>query len=223
MGFDRQEALSRGVSMMGRAGFRGRGGGMAMEMDARVEGYEDALRSVRALANGKARINIIRGGIRAAGAVIAGIAEREAPRGGRGRVVPGYGYIGPGALKSTVRVSTRIVRGAGNLALAVGVDSVEGKVKAGKRAKGIFWAHLVEGGTRPHSLVPRGKRSVTVFFGGRPHTFVRGQKEPHHRGAAANAFMERAGRMGGAAAGRAFSEYVERRIARLAATGQVQS
>jgi hypothetical protein len=191
-----------------------------IQMRTTVQGYEEALRSVRGLASGKNRIGIVRGGLRAAVNVVRDQVAADMPVGTRGRTVPGFGFLQPGALKRTVRASTRIVKGAGDLSLAIGVDSVSGRVTVGKRNIGVYWAHFVEKGTRPHSLVPKGQSSFTGFYGGRAVRFVRGEREPHHPGSSPQWIVFAGGKKAAARAGEAFRRYVADRMRKLGETGE---
>lgn len=60
----------------------------------------------------------------------------------------GHVSVRKGNLRKTIRVTTRVSKGV-----------VVVQVKAGNPKKGVFYAHLVEGGTKPHTIRPhRGKR-----------------------------------------------------------------
>lgn len=190
----------------------------AIEIRGTAQGYEEALRSVRGLADGKKRISIVRGGMRAAVNVIRDQVIADMPVGKAGRNVPGFGFIGPGALKGTVRGSTRLQKGAGDMALAIGVDSVSGRVTAGKRKAGIYWAHFVEKGTRPHSTVPVGQRSYRANFGGRTLTIKRGVND-RHPGTRAQWIVFAGARKAASRAEAAFRDYVQARMRKLAETG----
>lgn len=115
----------------------------------------------------KIEANVVRAALRAGAVVLQKQAKAEAPVGEPSGIARNLG-LKSGALQSTVRVST-FKRGA----------NVMASVKAGDRKKGVFYAHMVEGGTIPHTI--RGKK--LLFF----NSMFR--KEIKHPGAKAMPFM----------------------------------
>ena len=79
-----------------------------------------------------------------------------------------------GLLAGTVRVTTR-KRG----------KEISAGVRIGNRKKGIFYAHMVLGGTRPHQITARGNGALRILGG----IIV---KKIQHPGARANPFVEQA-------------------------------
>lgn len=147
--------------------------------------------------------NIMRGALRAASKPIIRAAQATVP-------------VRTGTLKRSIRFSSR-----GFLD-----GSLRAEVKAGGaglRGRSAFYAHIVERGAKPHSLVPRGKDTVTVSMRGRVvRTLKRGVGEPHHKGFRARRYMARAAEASAAAASDAFADYVAQRL-RLVLVGAAQS
>lgn len=115
----------------------------------------------RALQNFPANVerNILRGGVRAGGVVYQHEAQALTP-------------VRSGKLRSSIRVSMRVKAG-----------QILARIIAGGRKKGdAFYAHMVEGGTKPHEIRPKGWKSL--FFAG---IFA---KVIEHPGARAHAFMK---------------------------------
>lgn len=120
----------------------------------------------------KLQMNVMRAALHAGARVIATEAKRLAPVGPpspEGAKLYG-GYAG--ALRDSVRVSTKIDKG-GKILSSVKVG--------GKSRKGadVFYAHMVEFGARPHSIkkgasLKSGKlQTGKLHPGTRPHPFVR--------------------------------------------------
>lgn len=121
----------------------------------------------------KIQKNILRGAMRAAAKVPLAVARETVPVGppsGEGaRLYGGH----RGALKESLRISTRS-RGT----------VVSAKVIAGGKTKSgadTFYAHMVEGGTKPHDIKPR--RHKSLFFAGLMRDIVK------HPGAKAQPFL----------------------------------
>src|SRR5882672_3366005 len=136
--------------------------------------------------------NIVRGGLRAMAVVVQIFARPLVP--------VGRGVIHPGAsasLADTLRVSTYRV---GRQLIA--------SVKVGNRRKGVFYAHMVLGGTKPHLIRAR-NQGVLRLSGG---VFV---KQVQHPGARAQPFLDTAFNASRDAAVRAGFDYVTERTKKL--------
>ncbi|MGQ5524257.1 HK97-gp10 family putative phage morphogenesis protein [Chitinimonas sp. PSY-7] len=107
--------------------------------------------------------NILRGALRAGAEVIAEDA--------RNRVV----HVS-GDLADSVRVSARVYRRAGKVVVSIKAGS-----QAGKGRKNVYYANMVEFGTRRHEIKPKYRRSL--FVAGVMRQLVR------HPGAKAKPFM----------------------------------
>lgn len=152
------------------------------------------------------RRKIIRGGLRAAGRQFILRARQLVPVSRPGtqkrQVVPGQRA---GDLRRSIRFSQpREAR----------IDArIYAEVKAGGRK--AFYAHMVEGGTRPHEIRPRKAKALAI--GGR---LVAGAVQ--HPGTRAQRFMARAAQQADRAASQAFAEYVRLRL-QLVMAGQARS
>lgn len=143
----------------------------------------------------KIEANILRGALRAGQKVIKDEAKLRCPVG-----IPStenaklYGAY-PGALRDSIRISTRFQNGV-----------VMVSVKAGNKV--AYYAHMVEYGTRPHDIFPVSAKSL--FFAGLNKEFI------HHPGAiAANkgrGFMRLALDTRAEAALQAAADYMTERI-----------
>lgn len=186
-----------------------------IELGQRVPGLDDAIKQLEAL-NDRERLNIVRGGLRAAAKIIADQAKADVPVGRTARKVPGYGLLQPGSLKRSIRVSSRARKAYDGQGLQVGAAGVTARVVMGNRKKGVYWAHFVERGTRPHRIAPKDGKGG-LFVAGR---WVR---RVQHPGAQARRTLEYAGMKAKSRAEEAFRAYCERRLERLlrtrAATG----
>lgn len=125
-----------------------------------VYGVENELRKLEQLPV-KVEVSVVRGALRAAGKKVEQVIQPRVPR-------------VSGDLVSTLRVSTR-KRGR----------TISATVKIGNRKKGVFYAHMVLGGTKPHLIRARGNGAL-VLHGG---VVV---KSVQHPGAPANDFMREA-------------------------------
>jgi HK97 gp10 family phage protein len=110
----------------------------------------------------KLETNILRGALRAGAKPMAQVARDTAPAETGGKH--------PGALRQSVRISSRVTAGV-----------VRATVKVGDKI--AFYARFVAGGTRPHLERPAGKKSL--FFAGISRDVV------HHPGAKPNDWMLR--------------------------------
>lgn len=137
--------------------------------------------------------NIVRGGLRAMAVVVQTSARPLVPV-GRGVTHPGASA----SLAGTLRVST----------YKVGKQMVA-SVKIGNRRKGVFYAHMVLGGTRPHLI--RARNGGMLAFWGIFTAQVR------HPGARANPFLDVAFNASRDRAVRAGFDYVTERTKKLIA------
>lgn len=165
----------------------------------RVEGADALILRLALLERGRAR-NIMRGGLRAAAVPLIARARQLVPISGldprnltaRGRVRGGKHNRRPGDLLRSIRFSSRGYRDG----------SLYAEVKAGGRR--AFYAHMVEGGTKPHEIRPRDAKALVVA--GRPVAKIK------HPGTRAARFMDRAAQQAGRAASQAFATYVATRL-----------
>lgn len=134
----------------------------------------------------KMEANILRGALRAGAMVIQQAAQANVP-------------TRTGRLRDTIRASAGIDKRVGR---------VTARVRAGgrktKRSEGAFYAHMVEFGTQPHDIKPRGRKSMVVA--GLLREIV------HHPGAAARPFMRPAMDASHAAAAQAVADYIRNRL-----------
>lgn len=152
-----------------------------------VEGFEELQQRVSSLPE-KLRGPIMRGAMRAALVELRKLARR---------------YVLPkrtGALYRSIRVSARSFRDG----------ALIGKVTAG--GPGAQHANLIERGTKPHRIVAKRARALTIGDG----RMVRSVRHPGHAG---RHFMARAAAEGARPASDAFSAYVHARIQRHMAAG----
>ena len=126
---------------------------MAAQFTVRIENI-DAIRQRLSGLSQRLRTNIMRGGMRAAVAVIRKLAREEAPRGRTGN------------LRRSIRVSTRSFRDG----------TVTGTIKAGGPV--AFYANIVEVGAQPHSISVT--RANALALG--PRTFVKAVDHPGFAG-----------------------------------------
>jgi len=154
---------------------------MAVQLNIKLQGF-DVLKQRLSALPGKLRRNIMRGGMRAAVAVIRGAVRNLVPVGRTGN------------LRRSIRVSTRAFRNG----------RIEGKVTAG--GKLAYYANIVEGGAKPHQIsVTRAAKALNL--GGRVLV-----KKVQHPGFQGRRFMERAANQSEAAASNAFAQYVNNRV-----------
>lgn len=124
-----------------------------------VEGAAEIQRALDALP-AKLEANVVRAALRAGAGVIRQQAQANVP-------------VKSGRLKGTLRVSS--YRRGSELTVSV---------KAGNVKKGVFYAHLVEGGTKSHFIKARKGKALAIGVG----HFVRGVLHP---GAKGSGFMAR--------------------------------
>jgi len=162
-----------------------------------VQGVDEVIRKLREFPV-KFEQNIVRGGLRAMAVVVKNAAQPLVP--------VGRGVLHPGAsasLADTLRVSSYGVGRrdrAGRTLIA--------SVKVGDRRKGVFYAAMVMGGTRPHLIRARYQGFLRLTGG----LFV---KSVQHPGARANPFIETAFNASRDAAVRAGFDYVTERTKKL--------
>ncbi len=173
------------------------------DVSVRLEGFDRLYRRTEGLEQ-RLRGNIIRGGVRAAVAVFARGVKRRLP-------------VKTGTLLASVRSSTRVKFGG---------QQVEGKVYIGSRvgggsrrgakgaARGAFYAHMLEGGTKPHEITARSARAIKLAEGyaqfGVNATFRGRVRHPGIRPMRTWAITRQAE---APAANAAFERYVEQRVA----------
>lgn len=147
-------------------------------MSLNIQGAEEIKRRLTELP-AKIEAKIMRGALRAGALVLQADAKAHVP-------------VKSGALRDTIRVSTRL---KGN--------TVSAKVTAGNRKKRVFYAHMVEGGTRPHEIKPKQKAlRIGNLFAPRVQ----------HPGARAKPFMRPALAASLTAAVSAIADYIRKRL-----------
>lgn len=108
----------------------------------------------------KVEQRVVRTALAAGARVVRDAAKAEAP-------------VRSGKLRGSIRVSTRARKG-----------QVTAGVRVGNLKTGVFYSHMVLGGTKPHSIVPRRGKGLRV--GNVP------RRRAEHPGAKPNDFMGRA-------------------------------
>jgi Bacteriophage HK97-gp10, putative tail-component len=177
----------------------------------KLEGFDAVRARVRGMPT-NIRGAILRGGVRAAVAVLARGVKRRMPE-------------KTGTLKKSVAVSARQFFGG---------DVVRGEVFIGNRVsgggrrgatgaeRGAFYAAILEGGAAPHEIVPKTARALKVAGGyaafGLGATFRARVKK--HPGVKAMRMWERTRTEDIGMANTAFEKYVEQRIDRYWNTGK---
>jgi HK97 gp10 family phage protein len=132
----------------------------------------------------KMETKILRGGLRASAAVFLTEVRARVP-------------MKSGELAKSLRISTTLRRGV-----------VSAKVVVGNKKKRVFYAHMVEGGTKPHVIRARPGKFLRVFGG----VFA---KRINHPGSRARPFMRPAFEAGVTGALDALSAYIRRRLDQL--------
>lgn len=122
----------------------------------------------------KVEQRVVRNALAAGARVVRDAAKAEAP-------------VRSGKLRGSIRVSTKARKG-----------QVTAGVRVGNLKTGVFYAHMVLGGTKPHSIVPRRGKGLRV--GNVP------RRRAEHPGARPDDFMGRAK----SSIGRALDTIVER-------------
>jgi HK97 gp10 family phage protein len=187
----------------------------AVFIRSRVTGYEEAYQTLKNVADVRERQNIMRGAVRQMARAVEKAARPEIPvrRSSEPRKVPGFAPLQPGALRSALKTRVKVRRG-NELSKAMGAFGVAGYVVAGDRKRGIYWAHFVEKGTRPHS------NAKNARMGRRGNRDRNQDARRGHPGTSAVKFMERAVQSTEALRARLFADYIEKRLAKLARTGR---
>lgn len=108
----------------------------------------------------KVEQRVVRNALAAGARVVRDAAKAESP-------------VRSGKLRGSIRVSTKARKG-----------QVTAGVRVGNLKTGVFYAHMVLGGTKPHSIVPRRGKGLRV--GNVP------RRRAEHPGAKPNDFMGRA-------------------------------
>lgn len=114
--------------------------------DIRVNGFADLQKFLDQLP-AKIETNVIRGALRAGAKSILEAAKQNVPVGepNRENVRLYGGYAG--ALRDSIRISGRINKKKGNVTV-----SVKAGGKSNKTGADVFYAHMVEFGTKPHII-----------------------------------------------------------------------
>lgn len=149
---------------------------------ARVRGFDELARLLDGLPD-KLERNVVRGALRAGLSEFRDEAQRHVP-------------VASGALRDSIRVSVRLRRGVPT-----------GTLRAGGRGKGktsVWYAHLVEFGTRAHEIKPKARKSL--FVAGLMREVVQ------HPGAQARPFMRPAWDAAHVRAVQAYAAYIRRRL-----------
>ncbi len=129
----------------------------------------------------KLETKILRGAMRAGATVILNEAKARVP-------------VKSGRLAKTLRISTSVKRGV-----------VTARVVAGNRKQGVFYAHLVEGGSGPHIIKARRAKYLRLHG----NVFI---KRLAHPGARKNPFLRPALDAGSGAALDAIAVYIRKRL-----------
>lgn len=133
----------------------------------------------------KLEAKILRGALRAGANVVLNEVRSRVP-------------VKSGRLAKTLRISTGVRRGV-----------VTARVVAGDRKRGVFYAHMVEGGTKRHTI--RGRRGKGLRIGGiEGRVIVTNRVE--HPGARARPFMRPALESSATAALEAVAAYIRKRL-----------
>lgn len=223
MGIDRQEAISRGVRIsdaqyQASDEFQSAGyGELETGIDRTIKrgavfvkltGF-DAAKARVSLMSARIKTSILRGGLRAAASVMArGVKKRMPSK--------------TGTLKASVRVSSRARLGGAYIEAKVSIGSrVAGGGSRGAvgAARGAFYAAILEGGARPHLIVPKSARALKVpdasaDFG------LKFRRVIYHPGVKPMRMWERTRSEDIGEANTAFDKYVERRIEAYWRTGK---
>ncbi|MBK7493596.1 MAG: HK97 gp10 family phage protein [Nitrosomonas sp.] len=119
--------------------------------EIKVKGL-DELQSFLDQLPAKVEANIMRAALRAGAKPILAAAKANVPVGEPSRKGAELYKHYSGALRDSIRVSARIDRREGKV-----TASIKAGGKVGKTGANVFYAHMVEFGTRPHSLSKNGK------------------------------------------------------------------
>lgn len=126
-----------------------------------LKGADEVVASLRGYPE-KFRMRVVRTALSAGSRIIRDAGRAEAP-------------VKSGQLRNTIRSTSRSRSRTGK---------VTASVRVGKKNKGVFYGHMVIGGTQPHNILP--KKGKGLKFG---TTF---RRSVIHPGAKANPFMDRA-------------------------------
>lgn len=113
----------------------------------------------------KIETNILRGALRAGARPIYQAAKQAAPVGDVSEIAKFKYKLYPGALRDSIRISARIDRRNRNI-----TASIKAGGKKRKTGADVFYAHMVEFGTRPHALSKGGE---VTHPGTAPRPFMR--------------------------------------------------
>lgn len=123
-----------------------------------VKGADEVIAELKAYP-AKIQARVVRNALAAGARVVRDAARGEVP-------------VKSGALARSIRVSSRTRKGVSTAS-----------VKVGNKAKGVFYGHMVIGGTQAHNILPR--KGKGLKFGNTYRSSVL------HPGARANPFMDR--------------------------------
>jgi len=134
--------------------------------EIRVKGLDELQKFLDQLP-AKMEANVMRAALRAGAKPILAAAKDGVPIGEPSRKGAAVYKLYQGALRDSIRVSSRIDKRTGK---------VVASIKAGGKVRGtgatVFYAHMVEFGTRPHSLAKNGKGEIN-HPGVTPRPFMR--------------------------------------------------
>jgi hypothetical protein len=171
-----------------------------------VKGFAELDKKLRSLPQ-RIQMNVVRGGVRAGAAAmrrqVLDLVPVGPPNAENIRLYGGY----EGALRDTVRVTSRVDKDAGMVKASVVAG---GTVK--KNGADVFYAHMVEYGTVAHTIKPATKKALT------PNAEVDGfagevfAAQVEHPGTQPTYFMTRSLVLGEEAFVRATREYIATRL-----------
>lgn len=136
-----------------------------MITDFKIKGYAELQKALDTLAP-RLEANIMRGALRAGAKPILEAARQNAPVGPANfeNITLYGGYAG--ALRDSIRISGRIDQKKGKVTVSVNAGG-----KSKKTGADVFYAHMVEFGTRPHYL--SGAKKGSHHPGTSPRPFMR--------------------------------------------------
>jgi len=165
-----------------------------MSRDINITGGDELFAALQELPL-KLEINVMRGAVRAGAKILLEDAKARVP-------------VKTGTLKDTIRISTGAKNGKIYAFVKAGSRVNNGGQKGKTGAdRGAFYAHMIEYGTAPHTILP--KNGGSLLFGGK---FV---KVIHHPGSAPHPFMRPSFYGKADAATQRISEYIGARLDKL--------
>jgi hypothetical protein len=175
----------------------------AFAYDVQIEGFEQVRERLRSLADNRTRLKVLRGGVGAMLRVFRGGMRRELP-------------YRTGTLRASVKTSSRGWQQRMEVSgrVYVGNRKAGGSAKGAKgAARGAFYAHMLEGGTKPHAI--HAKPGAMLKFG---NLYRRSVKHPGIRPMYTWRYVRHQEEP---AAQRAFRAYVDQRIDAIWATARL--